>query len=117
MLAMYEEGYSGDEIATKFECSLETVASVIELATRKSQIVQRITTMPKTNAVDETSEDIESHTPDTQPQIQLDTLVRNFWAEKSRAVEVLLLPPDLRMKITESVEQALTYAWNTLGKR
>jgi len=116
MLAMYEEGYSGDEIATKFECSLETVASVIELATRKSQIVQRITSMPKSTTTVKT---IENNEPplETHTQIPLDTLVRNFWAEKSRAVNVLLLPPDLRLKITESVEQALAYAWNMLGKR
>jgi len=116
MLTLYKEGYSGDEIAAKFGCGLETVFSVIELATRKSQIVQRITTMPSSNAADKT---IENNEPPLElpPQIPLDTLVRNFWADKARAVDALLLPPDLRLIITESVEQALAYAWKALGQR
>ena len=117
MLTMYKEGYSGAEIAAKFNCDLEIVASVIELATRKSQIHQRITAMSNPNATDESIATTEPPMLETQPQIPLDTLVRNFWADKTRAVDVLLLPPDLRMKITESVEQALAYAWKTLRKR
>ena len=35
MLTMYKAGFSGAEIAAKFECCLEIVSSVIELATRK----------------------------------------------------------------------------------
>ena len=116
ILTMYQAGYSGAEIAAKFECSLETVASVIELATRKSQIVQRISSISNSNAVDDPGEDTESPIVET-PQIPLETLVRNFWANQARAVDVLLLPPDQRLKIMESVEQALVYAWDTLGKR
>ena len=111
---MYKAGYSGAEIAAKFECSLETVSSVIEIATRKSQIVQRIASMSISNAVDEPREDSESPVVETPP-IPLEALVRNFWTDKTRAVDVLLLPHDLRSKITESVEQALLYVWNTLG--
>jgi len=100
MLTLYKECYSGAEIAAKLNCDIAIVASVIEFATRKSQIVQRIANMSK-----------------SQPPISLETLIRNFWADKARAVDALLLPPDLRLIITESVEQALTYAWNTLGNR
>ena len=85
--------------------------------TMQSQIVQRITAMSNPNATDESIATTEPPMLETQPQIPLDTLVRNFWADKTRAVDVLLLPPDLRMKITESVEQALAYAWKTLRKR
>ena len=117
ILTMYKEGFSGVEIAAKFECSLETVASVIELATRKSQIVQRISSMSNANAVDDPGEDTESPVVETPPSIPLESLVRDFWADKARAIDVLLLPPDIRLKIMESVEQALFYAWNTLGQR
>ena len=116
MLIMYKAGYSGAEIAAKFDCDLEIVASVIELATRKSQIVQRISSMSNLNAVDDPGEDTESPVVETPP-IPLETLVRNFWADKARAIDVLLLPPYLRLKIMERVEQALAYAWDTLGKR
>ena len=84
---------------------------------RRSQITQRIPAIPNSNAVDDPIENTESPAPETPPQIPLETLVRNFWADKARAVDVLLLPPDLRLKITESVEEALAYAWNSLGKR
>ena len=117
MLAMYEEGSSGTEIAAKFECSLETVASVIELATRKSQIVQRITTMPNSNAAGKPDDYPQALASESRPPLSLETLLRNFWSDKARAIDVLLLPPDIRLKIMESVEQALLYAWNTLGKR
>ena len=72
--------------------------------------------MSNSNTTDDSIATTESLTPETQPQIPLETLVRNFWADKTRAVDVLLLPPDLRLKITESVEQALTYALNALRK-
>ncbi|MCL2624665.1 MAG: hypothetical protein FWD31_13470, partial [Planctomycetaceae bacterium] len=116
MLTMYKDGFSGAEIAAKFECSLETVASVIELATRKSQIIQRITATLNPTA---TVKPNENHEPplETPPQIPLETLVRNFWADKARAIDVLLLPPELRLKITENVEQALAYAWTTIAPR
>jgi len=114
---MYKAGYSGAEIAAKFECSLETVSSVIEIATRKSQIVQRIASMSISNVVDTPGEDTESPVVETPPTIPLETLVRDFWADKARAIDVLLLPPDIRLKIMESVEQALFYAWNTLRQR
>ena len=96
--------------------SLETVASMIELATRKSQIVLRIASMSISNAVDDPGEDTELPVFET-PQIPLETFVRNFWADKARAVDVLLLPPDQRLKIMESVKHAMAYAWNTLGQR
>ena len=115
MLTMYKEGYSGAEIAAKFECNLETVASMIELATRKSQIVQRIASMSNLNAVDNSTVNIESPVSETPPHIPLETFIRNFWTDQVRAVDVLLLPPDFRLKIMESVKQALVYAWTTQG--
>ena len=117
MLAMYEAGYSGAEIASKFDCGLAAVTSVIGLTTRKSEIVQRIAPMPNSKAVDDPIENTESPASATPPQIPFETFVWNFWADKARAVDVLLLPPDLRLKITENVEEALAYAWNSLGKR
>ena len=116
ILTMKKAGYSCAEIAAKFECSLETVSSVIELATRKSQFIQRITSTLNSNAADKI---IESSEPPLEipPPIPLETFVRNFWTDKARAVDVLLLPPDIRLKIMESVEQALFYAWTTRGQR
>ena len=75
MLVMYEEGYSGAEIAAKYDCDLETVSSVIEIVTRKSQIHQRITALPNPSATDESIATTEAGTSDTQP-IPLDSLVR-----------------------------------------
>ena len=129
MLALYEAGYSGAEIASKFDRDLATVISVVDLATRKLQIAQRIESMSISNAVDDPIgngvenvienivENTESPAPETPPQISFETFVRNFWTDKARAVDVLLLPPDLRLRITENVKQALKYAWDAMGKR
>jgi hypothetical protein len=68
--------------------------------------------MPNSNATDNSVEITES-----PPQITFETFVWNFWADKARAVDVLLLPPGLRLEITERVEQALAYAWDMLRKR
>jgi len=116
ILDAYKEGCSGAEIAARFECSLEAVAAVIELATRKSRVAQRLASLSNSNAVDDSGEDTESPVVETPP-ISLETLVRNFWTDQAGAVDILLLPPDQRLKITESVEQALLYAWNAFGKR
>ena len=84
--------------------------------TMQSQTVPSRSSTPNSYAAGKT---IENNKPplETQPPIHLETLVRNFWADKARAIEVLLLPPDQRLKIMESVEQALFYAWTTLGQR
>jgi len=84
--------------------------------TIQPQTVPSRSSTPNSHAAGKT---IESSEPslETPPSIPLESFVRNFWSDKPRAVDVLLLPPDIRLKITESVEQALLYAWNTLGKR
>jgi DNA-directed RNA polymerase specialized sigma24 family protein len=117
ILTMYEAGCSGAEIAKKFNCGLATVASVIGLATRKSEIVERITSLSPPKTPNKSAQNIESPADVAAPKIPFETLVRNFWTNESRAVDVLLKPPEHRQLITENVAQALAYAYKTLGKQ
>jgi predicted transcriptional regulator len=77
---------------------------------RKPEAIQRTETTPHPNTID----DIKLPDRESPPQIPFDTLVRDFWSDESRAVDVLMLPPGLCSVITENVEQALVYAWQTL---
>jgi len=117
IMTLYKAGFSGTEIAAKFDCDLETVASVIARATGTSRNVPHHATLPKSNAAAKPDDSPQAPASESRPPLSLETLLRNFWADKARAIDVLLLPPDIRLKIMESVEQALLYAWNTLGKR
>jgi transposase-like protein len=74
MLALYESGFSGAEIAEKLNCDLAVVASVVDFATRKSRVIQRAETTPHPNTIDDTK------LPDREapPQIPFETLVRDF---------------------------------------
>ena len=58
--------------------------------TMQSQIAPSRSSTPNSYATDKT---IENNEPPLElpPQIPLNTLVRNFWADKARAVDVLLL--------------------------
>jgi len=40
--------------------------------------------------------------------------VRNFWNEGTRAVDVLLLPPEFGPKVLNYVNEALKYGFETL---
>jgi transposase-like protein/uncharacterized protein (DUF433 family) len=133
MLALYEAGFSGAEIAEKFGCDLAMVASVIGITTEKTQNTHSTSSTPisdedqqrivklyegdttlEPNTTSKPIKDTITTTLETPLQISFETLVRDFWSDESRAVDVLMLPPDFRSVITENVEQALAYAWQTL---
>ena len=46
--------------------------------------------------------------------MDFDTFVRNFWHEGTRAVDVLLLPPEIGPKVLSYVNEALKYGFETL---
>jgi transposase-like protein len=48
------------------------------------------------------------------PELDFDTFVRNFWNEGTRAVDALLMPPDIGPKVVNYVNEALKYAFETL---
>ncbi len=117
IVAMYESGFSGAEIAEKFDCGLAAVASVIDIALRKSRIVERMTFLPDSKIPGNFVMETKFATSKPTSQISFEALVRNFWSDETRAVDVLLLPPEHRLMIIESVKQALSYASETLGRQ
>ena len=48
------------------------------------------------------------------PELDFDTFVRNFWNEGTRAVDALLMPPDIGPKVVNYVNEALKYGFETL---
>ena len=48
------------------------------------------------------------------PDVDFDTFVRNFWNEGTRAVDVLLLPPEIGPKVLNYINEALKYGFETL---
>ena len=48
------------------------------------------------------------------PETDFDIFMRNYWNEGTRAVDVLLLPPEIGPKVLNYVNEALKYSFETL---
>ena len=49
-----------------------------------------------------------------RPSTDFDTFVKNFWNKGTRAVDVLLLPPEIGPKVLNYINEALKYGFETL---
>ena len=102
MIIMHENKHSESQIAEEFGCDNETVATAIRIAVRRSQLQETITetaVMP-VSVKQESPERSLSHAE----------LLYGFWQADNRAIEMMLLPPNVRSKILEYVNDAVLYA-------
>ena len=51
-----------------------------------------------------------------KPQITSDDFVRDYWNKGTRAVDALLLPPEIGQKVIQYVNEALRYAYDQFRK-
>ena len=102
MVIMHENGHLDTEIAEEFKCDTETVATAIRIAVIRSQ-------QEKTAPVTKES----CGPPEQSPAYK--ELMRRFWQEDNRAVDMILLPEDTRTLVLDRVSDALRYALVTLA--
>jgi transposase-like protein len=95
MAEMYQGGWTQKAIAQEFGCSPAQISHFL-------QEHQRKVVAPPVKESDKTHE-------------KLNSLVRDYWQNGNRAVEMMLLPQEARMKILEHVRNALHYACEQLG--
>ena len=109
-----KEKLSAAAVAKKLGCSYGTILSW----QKKEQ--EMATTAAKPKATPEAPTEVTvnpSPKPEQRkllPEVDFDTFVRNFWNEGTRAVDVLLLPPELSPRVVNYVNEALKYAFETL---
>ena len=100
MRLIFEEKLSMKDAAAKIGCSVNSVQAWKkqynpEPSVRKTAVQPRI-----------------SQPQSKSPQIAFDDFVRNYWNGGTRAVDVLLLPPEIGPKVVQYVNEALRYAYD-----
>jgi len=112
MRLLNEKKLSAYEVAKQLGCSNATV-----LSWQKKEQASTAPADPK--APEAVSAVAVNPSPKSEqqkllPEPDFDTFVRNFWHEGTRAVDVLLLPPEIGPKVLNYVNEALKYAFETL---
>jgi len=108
---------SATEVAKKLGCSYGTV-----LSWQKKELGATTSAKPKTPPkapvvspdVSGNSSPPKSEQQKLLPEMDFDTFVRNFWNEGTRAVDVLLMPPEIGTKVLNYINEALKYGFETL---
>ena len=112
-----KEKLSAATVAKQLGCSYGTVLSW-QKKEQEAAVVAKPKASPK--ATPEAPPEVTVN-PSPKPEqrkllseMNFDTFVRNFWNEGTRAVDVLLLPPELSSRVVNYVNESLKYAFETL---
>ena len=111
-----KEKLSAATVAKKLGCSYGTVLSW-QKKEQEATVTAKPKAPPKASVVPTEVTVNPSPKPEQRkllPEVDFDTFVRNFWNEDTRAVDVLLLPPELSPRVINYVNEALKYAFETL---
>jgi len=95
IVELYRDGGSTREIGKKWGCARQTIADIL----RRAGILRSGDRMP---------------TVQRQEPLTLTEMERRFWQDEDRAVDMIMLPPDLRSRILGHVRDVLRYAFETL---
>ena len=112
MRLLTEQKLSGYEVAKRLGCSNTTV-----LNWQKKEQSSTAPADPKVSEAAPAASVNPSPKSDQKkllPEMDFDTFVRKYWNEGTRAVDVLLLPPEIGPKVLNYVNEALKYAFETL---
>jgi DNA-binding transcriptional regulator YiaG len=104
-----EEKLSAKKVAEQLGCSYNTV-----LTWHKNAFGTPPTGEPSASAKVPVIPPSNSQPKKAVPEIDFDSFVRSFWNEGTRAVDVLLLPPEIGPKVINYVNEALKYAFEKL---
>jgi len=110
IIGMYANNISGAEIAEEFGCDLRSVSLILNLA-EMSADPQPVLVPSNVSGNHELIDPASTPSP-----IPFDTFVRKYWEQETRAVDMMLLPPEVGSKIANYVNEALLYAYEKLGR-
>ena len=110
MRLLSEENLSYQQIADQVGCSLTTIKNWKAAHQSKKPSSKPV---PNPVASQHLSKDIQ-HVAVKKTPIAFDDFVRNYWNQGTRAVDALLMPPDIGPKVVEYVNEALKYAYEKL---
>ena len=102
---MFKQGQSQRKIAKKLGCAPETVRrwkQLYEESIAARPIVENDTPNEKATI------------PKKAKSVEFEEFVRGYWQEGTRAVDVLLLPPEIGPLVLNYVNEALKYAYERL---
>jgi len=106
-----EQKLSASEVAKQLGCSYNTVLGwqkkeqAAATAKPKAVAISPVVAVPSSP---------KSAQQSLLPDVDYETFMRNFWNEGTRAVDVLLMPPETGPKVVNYVNEALKYAFETL---
>jgi DNA invertase Pin-like site-specific DNA recombinase len=106
IIDLYERGDSTKTIAMRFGCNRHTIQNILNKMgiKKRSRKFRHIKKQPFT-------------TQESPSRISLDYFTKNYWTEGTRAVDVLLLPPEIGSKVVNYVNEALRYAYDFFLRR
>ena len=112
MRLLTEKKLPATEVAKQLGCSYATV-----LSWQKKEQASTAPADPKASEAAPAAS--VNHSPKSEqkkllPEPDFDTFVRDYWNEGTRAVDVLLLPPEISPKVLNYVNEALKYGFETL---
>jgi len=103
---------SFQQIADKIGCSITTIKNWKAASTTKKASSKPI---PNPAPTQQPPKAISPVAVKKTP-IAFDDFVRNYWNQGTRAVDALLMPPDIGPKVVEYVNEALKYAYDQFRK-
>ena len=112
MRLLTEKKLPATEVAKQLGCSYATV-----LSWQKKEQALTAAAKPKASEVAPAvsiNPSPKSEQKKLLPEVDFDTFVRNYWNAGSRAVDVLLLPPEIGPKVLNYVNEALKFGFETL---
>ncbi|MCL2622501.1 MAG: transposase [Planctomycetaceae bacterium] len=109
-----EQKLSSTAVAKRLGCSYATILSWQKKEQSSTGVPKE---SPKASTISPEASAVPSPNLERQKSLlerDFDTFMRNFWNEGTRAVDVLLLPPEIGSKVSNYVNEALKYAFETL---
>jgi len=109
MRLLFEEKLTLKAVAAKIGCSVASlqtwkkhhIPAETEVSVPKKAVLPKVAQSQPKKAV-------------VTPQITFDDFVRSYWKEGTKAVDVLLLPPEISQMVSRYVNEALRYGWEKL---
>jgi transposase-like protein len=104
MRLIFEEKFTMKEVAERIGCSVNTIQSWKKKHKK-----------PRKSASQENAPLPVSRSK-TVAHLPYEDFVRNYWNDGTKAVDVLLLPPEIGPEVIRYVNEALQYAYDRLSK-
>ena len=98
---MFEENQTPGQVAKQLGCSVECARQWKVRHSQSTPLLKPVPTKSSKRTI-----------PATKVPVDFDEFARQYWQEGTRAVDVLLLPPEIGPDIVRYVNEALRYAYD-----